>query len=237
VTPVELICKNNGRNRDENAASPTLARLKGKRFVTMAESDTSGRLDESAIKQYTGGEDVTGRELYQMPITFKPQFTMWLSCNDLPAVRDKSIFASERLRVIEFNRHFSQAEQDKNLKTYFESPEAMKGIFTWLIAGYFKFLRFGLDMPKSLRKVVAEYEKDNDLVLQFLEEKCEQEFGCTTKLKSLYVSYKMWCKSGGYHTCSIKKFSAERLSHPEWCQGKYVGHGIAKMQGVKLKNG
>ena len=236
VTPVELICKNNGKNRDENAASPTLARLKGKRFVTMAESDTSGRLDESAIKQYTGGEDVTGRELYQMPITFKPQFTMWLSCNDLPAVRDKSIFASERLRVIEFNRHFSQAEQDKTLKTYFESQDAMKGIFTWLIAGYFKYLRFGLNMPKSLRRVVAEYEKDNDLVLQFLEEKCEKEEQYTHKAKSLYESYKMWCKSGGYNVCSIKKFIAELLSHPDWCQGKFLSQGITKVQGIKPKN-
>lgn len=82
-----------------------------------------------------GGEDITARELYQAAITFKPQFTMWLSCNDLPAVKDKSLFASDRVRVIEFNRHFTDAEQDKGLKDYFESQEAMKGIFTWLVAG------------------------------------------------------------------------------------------------------
>lgn len=48
-------------------------------MVTMSESDTAGKLDEATIKQYTGGEDITARELYQSAITFKPQFTMWLS--------------------------------------------------------------------------------------------------------------------------------------------------------------
>lgn len=235
VTPVELICRNNSRTRDENAASPTLAQLKGKRFVTMAESDTSGKLDEAAIKQYTGGEAVKGRELYQMPITFVPQFTMWLSCNDLPAVRDKSIFASERLKVIEFNKHFSQSEQDKTLKTLFHSEEAMPGIFTWLTVGLLNYKREGLSMSSGLRKVVAEYEKDNDLVLQFLEEKCEKiELG-GTKAKYLYDAYKIWCKSGGYYVCSVKKFIAELLAHPEWCKGKSILDGVAKMNGIKLR--
>jgi len=234
VTPVELICKS-GKTRTADDATPTLARLRAKRFVTMAESETSGRLDESAIKQYTGGEAVTGRELYQLPITFKPQFTMWLSCNDLPAVRDKSIFASERIRVIEFNRHFSQSEQDKGLKSYFESAEAMPGIFSWLVGGWRKYREQGLTMSKALRSVVAQYEKDNDLVLQFLEEKCEKDPEASTRAKSLYESYKLWCRSGGFFICSIKKFVAELQQHPEWCLEKSLRDGVAVMHGVRLK--
>ena len=87
--PVALICKSNYAKNAE-APSPVLARLKGRRFVTMAESQESGNLDESVIKQLTGGEEITARELRQEPITFLPQFTLWLSCNSLPAVRDKS---------------------------------------------------------------------------------------------------------------------------------------------------
>lgn len=44
--------------------------------------------------------------------------------NDLPTVSDKSLFASDRVRVIEFNRHFTEAEQDKNLKNEFQTQEA-----------------------------------------------------------------------------------------------------------------
>jgi len=234
VAPVELICKS---NRQKNTEAPTsvLARLKGRRFVTMSESDTSGKLDEATIKQYTGGEDITARELYQAAITFKPQFTMWLSCNDLPAVRDKSLFASDRVRVIEFNRHFTDAEQDKNLKSFFESPEAMKGIFTWLVAGFFKYKRFGLAMPDDMIMVIRQYEKDNDIVLQFLEEKCEQKEEAVSRAKTLYDNYKIWCKSNGYYVCSMKKFNAELTTHPEWYTEKGVSNGVAVYRGIAMK--
>ena len=236
VAPVELICK---ADRQKNAEAPTstLARLKGRRFVTMSESDTSGKLDEATIKQYTGGEEITARELYQASITFKPQFTMWLSCNDLPAVRDKSLFASDRVRVIEFNRHFTDAEQDKNLKSFFESQEAMRGIFTWLVAGYFKYKRFGLKMSEDMQKVVRQYEKDNDIVLQFLEEKCEQKDDVSTRAKTLYDNYKIWCKSNGYYVCSMKKFNAELTTHPEWYAEKGLSSGVTVYRGLGMKEG
>ena len=234
VAPVELICKS---DRQKNTEAPTsvLARLKGRRFVTMSESDTSGKLDEATIKQYTGGEDITARELYQAAITFKPQFTMWLSCNDLPAVRDKSLFASDRVRVIEFIRHFTDAEQDKNLKSFFESPEAMKGIFTWLVAGFFKYKRFGLAMPDDMIMVIRQYEKDNDIVLQFLEEKCEQKEEAVTRAKTLFDNYKIWCKSNGYYVCSVKKFNAELTTHPEWYTDKGVSSGVTVYRGLAMK--
>lgn len=234
VAPVELICRNE-RQKNAEAANPVLARLKGKRMVTMSESDTAGKLDEATIKQYTGGEDITARELYQSAITFKPQFTMWLSCNDLPAVKDKSLFASDRVRVIEFNRHFSDEEQDKGLKDYFETPEAMKGIFTWLVAGYFKYRRFGLKMCDDMKKVIKQYEKDNDLVLQFLEEKCESTDEGYTKAKTLYDNYKIWCKSNGYYVCSMKKFNAELTTHPEWYHEKSLIAGVTVYHGLALK--
>lgn len=234
VAPVELICRNE-RQKNAEAANPVLVRLKGKRMVTMSESDTAGKLDEATIKQYTGGEDITARELYQSAITFKPQFTMWLSCNDLPAVKDKSLFASDRVRVIEFNRHFSDEEQDKGLKDYFETPEAMKGIFTWLVAGYFKYRRFGLKMCDDMKKVIKQYEKDNDLVLQFLEEKCEGADEGYTKAKTLYDNYKIWCKSNGYYVCSMKKFNAELTTHPEWYHEKSLIAGVTVYHGLALK--
>jgi putative DNA primase/helicase len=201
----------------------------------MSESDTAGKLDEATIKQYTGGEDITARELYQSAITFKPQFTMWLSCNDLPSVKDKSLFASDRVRVIEFNRHFTDAEQDKGLKDYFESPEAMKGIFTWLVAGYFKYRRFGLAMSADMKAVVKQYERDNDLVLQFLEERCEKQDEGSTRAKTLYDQYKIWCKSNGYYVCSMKKFNAEVTAHPEWYDQKGVTNGVTVYRGIVLR--
>lgn len=233
VSPVSVICKSD-RAKNAEAASPTIAALKGKRFVSMAESNQYGKLDEEVIKQLTGGEEITARNLYESMMTFLPQFTLWLSCNDLPAVQDKSLFASDRVRVIEFNKHFSENERDTNLKEVFKTKEAMQGIFTWLIAGYFKYKRFGLKMNDKMKEVIKQYEKDNDLVLQFIEERCTtSETG--TRAKTLYDAYKMWCRSNGYYTCSAKKFGAGLEQHPEKHQGKTVRDGYPFYKGIALQ--
>lgn len=235
VSPVSIICKAD-RAANAEAASPTLARLKGKRFVTMAESNQYGKLDEEAIKQYTGGEEISARNLYEAPMTFLPQFTLWLSCNDLPAVSDKSLFASDRVRVIEFNRHFTEEERDEGLKDEFRTQDAMAGIFSWLIAGYFKYRRFGLKMSPAMQKVIRQYERDNDLVLQFLEERCEKTETGSVRAKTLYDNYKIWCKSNGFFVCSSKKFNAGMEVHPEWHSGKRVGRSnLTVFDGLKIR--
>lgn len=238
VAPVGMICRGD-RQKDAEAASPTLAGLKGKRFVTMSESNEYGKLDEEKIKQLTGGEEISARALYQSAITFKPQFTLWLSCNDLPMVTDKSLFASERIKVVEFNRHFSPEEQDTHLKDELCEQSSMSGIFMWLVRGYIHYKERGLAMSGSLKSVVTKYERDNDLVLQFLENRCErvpEESSPTViKAKDLYNAFKIWAKSEGAYILSARKFNSEMERHPEWFDRKSTSSGYATYCGLKLK--
>lgn len=234
VAPVGMICRGS-REKDAEAASPTLAGLKGKRFVTMSESNEYGKLDEEKIKQLTGGEEISARALYQSAITYLPQFTLWLSCNDLPMVTDKSLFASERIKVVEFNRHFSPKEQDTHLKEELCSQENMSGIFMWLVRGYIKYKERGLEMADPLKEVVSKYERDNDLVLQFLEARCEQAADKNIRSKDLYNAFKIWAKSEGAFVLSARKFNSEMERHPEWYERVSTSSGFKIYWGVKLK--
>ena len=234
VAPVGMICRGD-RQKDAEAASPTLAGLKGKRFVTMSESNEYGKLDEEKIKQLTGGEEISARALYQSAITYKPQFTLWLSCNDLPMVTDKSLFASQRIKVIEFNRHFRPEEQDTHLKDELTSTEAMSGIFMWLVRGYIKYKENGLKMAAAMTEVVTKYERDNDLVLQFLENRCVRNEDVNIKAKDLYNAFKLWAKSEGAYVLSARKFNSEMERHPEWFDRKSTSSGFMIYWGLKLK--
>ena len=143
---------------------------------------------------------------------------------------------SDRLRVIEFTRHFSAEEQQKDLKNVFQTPEAMIGIFTWLITGYFLWLRFGLGLPKAMQSVVDEYQTNNDIIGQFLREMCDTaDKSVKTRTKTLYDRYKIWCRGQGEKPYSVKKFSSELDKHPEWYieTGWYSGYKVYK--GLKLK--
>lgn len=231
--PVGLICRDRNQAQAEGA-SPVLASLKGKRFVTMAESEDYGRLDEAKIKSFTGGEAITARALFAAPITFLPQFTIWLSCNDLPAVSDKSLFSSERLRVISFDKHFSQKEQDKGLKDFFTQPENMSGIFNWLVYGYREYVNRKLVMSDDMKAVIASYEGDNDYVGQFLNQRaCKGEYQITAK--ELYRHFVSWCKEEHIGIMAGRRFVNEMARHPEWYSECIVETSGRTYKGLSLK--
>lgn len=236
VSPVSIICKSVQAKNGDNP-TPTLAALKSKRFVTMSESDKYGSLDAETIKQLTGGEAITARYLHENMITFLPQFTLWLSCNDLPAIDDNSLFNSDRIIVIEFNRHFKKDERDKTLKDEFKTEKAMRGIFHWLITGYFMYKKHGLILPDNMKKVVNAYEKDNDLMLQFLEDRCESvdDEKVQINAKSLYSNYKTWARSNGYNSITFKKFIANLNQHSEWFIGQQKSNRTLYFSGLKIK--
>ena len=150
-------------------------------------------------------------------------------------ITDKSLFASERIKVVEFNRHFSPKEQDTHLKEELCSQENMSGIFMWLVRGYIKYKERGLEMADPLKEVVSKYERDNDLVLQFLEARCEQADDKNIRSKDLYNAFKIWAKSEGAFVLSARKFNSEMERHPEWYERVSTSSGFKIYWGVKLK--
>lgn len=90
-------------------------------------------------------------------------------------------------------------------------------------------------MSKELKKVVTKYERDNDLVLQFLETRCDREKSANIKTKDLYNSFKIWAKSEGAYILSARKFNSEMERHPEWYDRKSTSSGYAIYWGLKLK--
>jgi len=227
-----IICKGSFKNGEN--ASPTIAGLKGKRIVLMQETSASDKFDSQVIKQLTGGEPITARNLYESISTFLPQFTMWLSCNDKPDVNDRSLFTSDRLRLIEFNKHFGANERDKNLKDIFRTKEAMAGIFTWLIEGYKEYCKKGVEMEGVIKAAATKYELENDYIYQFLNDYCIKDEEGSTGLKILYDKYKQWCKENNYFALGKKKFKNGLAAHPEWIIGEDRDREGIVIKGVTL---
>lgn len=212
-------------------ANPMVYALKGARFVTMSESDEASRLDEALIKNYTGGDPISTRQLYGEAFSFIPQFKMWLSCNSLPSVNDKSLFSSDRIRVIEFNKHFSEQERDKKLKEKFLERDARAVIFRWLVDGYKMYKKEGLNEPESVKKAIKFYEMQNDVVSLFVDEVCELGENYKIGRTELYQNYKEWCKKNGISFKSAQKFYEEMEKFANY----RVNKGLRIFEGVKLK--
>lgn len=91
-------------------------------------------------------------------------------------------------------------------------------------------------MSKELRSVVRQYEKDNDLVLQFLESRCQTDDDASITAKDLHGAFKIWAKSEGVPVLSARKFNAEMDRHSEWFERKAPSLGYMKYWGLKLKD-
>ena len=199
------------QKRYSNSGSPSedIARLKGARFVNMSEPDRGLLLNAALVKQLTGGDTVTARFLQQNSFEYKPEYKLFINTNHLPRITDDSVFASGRVKLIPFERHFSENEQDKGLKEFFRQPENMAGIFNWLLEGL-KLMRVeGLKQPQSIIDAIEQYRKVSDTVGMFIEEALVEAIGSKMLIINVYPQFKKWSEKNGYGVLSNRNFISE----------------------------
>lgn len=210
--PTDLICEGrNGRPTDFNAPQPTLSRLVGTRLVFMSESGKNVRLDAANMKALTGRDTLVTRGLYEASFSFLPQFTLWLQTNHLPAVTDDTVFMSDRIWVIEFNRKFDESQRDRNLKELFSDPENRPTILEWLMDGCRDYIQNGLNPPDCVREATENYRKMHDRIGNFLDEETVLAEGKAIMRGDLYAEYRAWCRKGerNYNPIGSTSFYSE----------------------------
>lgn len=195
--------------KDSSAPSEDIARLSGARLVSMAEPDKSARLNVGLIKQMTGNDLLTARFLRQNSFQFMPQFKIFLHANDLPQTTDDTIFASGRVKIIEFNREFLPQEQDSTLESKFKDSKNISGIFNWMLEGARSYLCEGLNEPVSVQAAVAEYRAESDVVGNFISDCLEPAPGKFVLASAAYQKYQIWCAQYGYQAMSFKNLNRE----------------------------
>lgn len=197
------------RSCDGSSPTPDIARLKGARFLSMPEPERGLELNAALIKQLTGGDTYTGRFLHENPVEFTPEFKIFINTNHLPRTGDDTVFSSDRVKLIPFERHFSPKEQDTGLKALFRKQENLSGIFNWLIEGYRLLKSEGLTVPERVLQATKEYRQETDIVGTFLNDTLIESEGCRVPTGSLYHKYVQWIKDNGYRPLNSKNFVGE----------------------------
>ena len=181
-----------------NGSSDDVARLAGARFVGISEMEQKLTINASLTKQLTGNGSITARFLYEGYFEFHLQAKIFIDTNHLPNVTDQTLFESGRLKIIPFTRHFTDAEQDKTLKTTLTTPESLSGILNWCIEGYRLYRAEGLEEPQEVRDATEQYKIDSDRIAQFMAQCLKKEKGSELKAITVYNRYKEWCNENGY---------------------------------------
>lgn len=148
------------RGGNTGGPSEEVARLVGARFVNISEPEKKITFNAALVKRMTGNDTINARFLNENSFDFVPVFKIFINTNYLPNVNDMTLFQSGRLKIIPFNRHFEEGEQDQGLKGQFAKTENLSGIFNWCLEGYKKFCQQGLDIPDAVKITTEDYKDD-----------------------------------------------------------------------------
>lgn len=191
ISPESLAIK---ANKDSRTASPDIAKLAGTRLVVASEPPRRMLFDSSLVKTLTGRDSISARFLHENEFQFKPKFKLILNSNYLPVINDKTVFSSNRVKVIPFERHFAEKEQNKHLKEQLQ--QEIDGILNWCIEGLYMYRKEGLEPPEAVRTATHEYSEDSDKTGKFISE-CLVRSERNLAAKDVYEKYSQWCNDCG----------------------------------------
>ena len=207
--PITLLTQ---KRAASNAATSELARTKGKRFACLQEPSEDEKLNVGLMKELTGGDKIMARSLYKEPIEFKPQTKMILTCNTLPNVPSDDGGTWRRIRVVEFTSKFCENPDPLKETEFLADFELSEKFAVWkepfmslLIEYHKKYIETGITEPDEVLQCTKEYQKNNDIFLEFIEtefERCEEDL---VTYNDVLSSYKLWCKDNNVQPVSTKK--------------------------------
>lgn len=201
-----------------NGSGPSedIARLAGARVVNISEPDKRMILSAALVKTLTGNDKITARFLNENSFEYYPQFKLFINTNHLPKVTDITVFSSGRVKVIPFERHFSEAEQDKSLKRKLAKADNLSGLLNWCLEGLQLARETGFDPPAAVLAATAQYQRDSDKITRFVEDMMEPDTYGEIRTEDAYRAYQDWCSRNGQYPESLTAFKQSMEAHTEY---------------------
>jgi putative DNA primase/helicase len=172
-------------------------------------SEINGKLESSIFKQLASGEPVEARLPFTNPFSIEDYAKLIFNCNVLPKDVEQTHAYFRRFLIIGFDVTIPENEQDKELAKKIINAE-LSGVFNWVLDGLSRLIYYkNFTVSKAVNKKLADYQKESDSVLTFLEEENYQKsIKNFTLLKDIYHEYKNYCNDHGNRPCSFKTVSA-----------------------------
>ena len=188
------------RDKNSRNASGDIARLEGCRFLHMSEPPKRMKFDVALLKTLLGRDKITARHMYEREFEFVPVFKLVINTNYLPVVMDDTLFSSERIKVITFDRHFKPEEQDRTLKRKLKTRDNISGLFNWCLEGLQLFQQDGevLFEPDPVTLATNDYRNKSDKIQLFIDDCLVADTDYNTSIKEAYLYFTAWCKDNGF---------------------------------------
>ncbi len=197
------------RKRPESgAANPDIMSVKCKRFIYLQEPDEREPINTSRMKQFTGGDMVEARGMYQDQTRFKIMGKLHMMCNTLPPIQSMDVGTWRRVRVIPFISKFVGPEKAYEInpeKHVYPRDDGLKhrmkrwrGVFLSRLVHVYEteYLRTGLaPVPAVVMEASDSYKETFDVFAKFEKafiRRGEAAAGAETPAADFWRAYQLW---------------------------------------------
>ena len=212
--------------------STDLAMLRGARSVSASETEEGRPWAEARVKSLTGGDTITARFMRRDNFTFRPTFKLTIVGNHKPRLHSVDDAHRRRFNIVPFVRKPALPDRELEMKLKAEWP----AILRWAIEGSIDWQAHGLVQPRSVAEATGEYFESQDVLMQWLAERCDAEAGNNWKKVSsgeLFSSWTAFAQRTGEPIGTRRTF-ADALQKRGFALRKGTA-GIREFVGLRLK--
>jgi len=208
-----------------------LAMLMGARWVSAVETEQGARLNESRIKELTGGDTITARFMRQDFFEYVPQFKPIIVGNHKPTIRNADEAMRRRLHLVPFTVTIPPERRDPKLTEKLLAER--DGIMAWAVDGCLAWQREGLKPPAIVREHTDEYFDEEDAVGEFCDGEIEHDPQSRVAISEVFARWKRFAESRGYYV-GTARWLVERLVARGFKRVRMHG-GVRGLAGLRLK--
>ena len=211
--------------RQASGPRPEIVALKGVRLAVGSEIPEGRKLNAALVKDLTGGDSITARDLYKSGEVFRPSHKLWIFGNYRPVITDMSLGMWRRVRLVPFNVTIPTGERRPMDDVLAEFEEESSGILNWLLDGCLLWQSNRLMSPKSVADATNEYRREEDVLQQFLDERCEMHPDFLVNKDDLFKAMNGWADE-------TNEMDLLRRSK-RWLTGQLQARGIERDAGKR----
>eukprot|EP00466_Bigelowiella_natans_P021636 jgi/Bigna1/146711/aug1.119_g21419 len=189
-----------------NAPNSDLYKCMDKRLVVVNEpeeneGDKELSFNVSFLKKITDNDTVSCREMYDTPVEFLADFSIFCLCNNAPKLDSVDDSIKRRFLNIQFPFQFKEKPDPKNkyekkrdytLKDKFRNNKEYRREYIKLLLEHVDMEK--LNPPEKVLKFTNDYLNDNNHTLNFIEENYEKTDNVKDRIShnDIYKHFKSW---------------------------------------------
>ena len=187
-----------------------LAQFMGVRFALTSEPGSGAAWNDSRIKSVTGDAVISARFMRGDFFTFTRTHKTVVIGNHMPRLSDVTHAIRRRVQMVPFRAVFVPAPGPGMRERI--KAEAGGAVLAWIVEGARMWRERGTAPPQAVRDLTADYLSDQDVIGQWLDERCERELKSFERSGDLHRSYTGWCEAQGMRPKSNQSLSAHLVS-------------------------